>query len=1082
MGDKLTTEQLALLENLTYMAKGKPTLDGEKLEEGPLLDIEGYEGKTVGDWLDDVRKNAQTHPLIEDADYGSYMTGRDWNDIITAVNNDPQLRNLEIKTTHVDEAGGGKSAVFIDSTTNEAIVAFRGTAEKEWKDNFIGGGPVDTEKNPTNKYADTSINPTNDEVSTRDQKAALDWYGQLDLDDYYVTTIGHSKGGNKAKYITIMDDSIDRCVSFDGQGFSDEFYNKYNDAILKNQDKISNNNTNSDYVNLLLNDVGDTKFYQGYDYGKGGFLENHCPNTYLNFKDNPPSMKEAKRDDRMKVIDEYLNSYLRTLSPEDKKATLDMLGQAVEDGFAGKPIEGILRNLTGPENREQTANLLAYTRVYNSQHPEFRDSVLSIAQEATGLPGVVGQAGKIVDALSTTHPLLKPGISFGVDAVREGFEHLPEGVQQTAVDYINKKCGTNFTINDTENIINTLHVMEAKEDEVKLNTTGQDLKATVEGPKQKEGFIDKIKNGISTIKDCDQLELLISWIKAMKMLEGKVSVETSSRVVDLGAYALPLIAFKIKIDKELKSSKMFKNRAGVSGKNGHINHDPSRNMQSKEINLNPTKMQETIVKTTVNNNDYITNTTTRVLEHPSMQGHVGNEALLAKNAVGLEALGLNAANLVNIDAANLDAILSQLGITADGMQAEELKEAMQKLDPKELAKLQVPGRNAEEKLQNMLIRMQAGTLTIAELAVITNQLITIATSTESLRNNVIKTLEVVQGKLQGIVTKDMTNAMLNQAQKVSRQDKLNQLNKNQGSQDKQNEANKNQEGQGKQNETDKSNSQDNKNQDNKQNTDNSEKLSNSQEHKDNDNQQYNEGNRDNQNQDNQKYNEGNQENKNDKQPDIDNSQNDKPNNNESYNNNNQNNEGNQKDQESNTDFNNNNETTTSQQPVEQDKSYDNPSVESSVGDKEQSVESSMPNQSETQSQDGVSTPSEKDGAVQEGSEIDSQTGTPEQTTPETPPKATSSEKDTASKETPQQPTEKTTEQSKPDATPTQDSQTPESPSSSEASKDTQSNPDKSSSTTQTMDDYKDKMPDKPQDGNSSEEKKTRTKVTAEQDR
>ena len=635
-------------------------------------------------------------------------------------------------------------------------------------------------------------------------------------------------------------------------------------------------------------------------------------------------------------------------------------------------------------------------------------------------------------------------------------------------------------------------------------------------------FTTKLWNVImGTRLTCDQLELLISWIKAMKMLEGKVSVETNSRVVDLGAYALPLIAFKIKIDKELKSSKMFKNRAGVSGKNGHINHDPSRNMQSQEINLNPTKMQETIVKTTVNNNDYITNTTTRVLEHPSMQGHVGNEALLAKNAVGLEALGLNAANLVNIDAANLDAILSQLGITADGMQAEELKEAMQKLDPKELAKLQVPGRNAEEKLQNMLIRMQAGTLTIAELAVITNQLITIATSTESLRNNVIKTLEVVQGKLQGIVTKDMTNAMLNQAQKVSRQDKLNQLNKNQGSQDKQNEANKNQgsqdkqneanknqgsqdkqneanknqgnqdkqneanknqEGQGKQNETDKSNSQDNKNQDNKQNTDNSEKLSNSQEHKDNDNQQYNEGNRDNQNQDNQKYNEGNQENKNDKQPDIDNSQNDKPNNNESYNNNNQNNEGNQKDQESNTDFNNNNETTTSQQPVEQDKSYDNPSVESSVGDKEQSVESSMPNQSETQSQDGVSTPSEKDGAVQEGSEIDSQTGTPEQTTPETPPKATSSEKDTASKETPQQPTEKTTEQSKPDATPTQDSQTPESPSSSEASKDTQSNPDKSSSTTQTMDDYKDKMPDKPQDGNSSEEKKTRTKVTAEQDR
>lgn len=34
-----------------------------------------------------------------------------------------------------------------------------------------------------------------------------------------------------------------------------------------NQDKISNHNVESDYVNLLLNDVGNTTFYKGYDYG-----------------------------------------------------------------------------------------------------------------------------------------------------------------------------------------------------------------------------------------------------------------------------------------------------------------------------------------------------------------------------------------------------------------------------------------------------------------------------------------------------------------------------------------------------------------------------------------------------------------------------------------------------------------------------------------------------------------------------------------------------------------------------------------------------------------------------------------------
>lgn len=42
-------------------------------------------------------------------------------------------------------------------------------------------------------------------------------YGFVD-DCSTITVTGHSKGGNKAK-----DNSVDICIAFDGQGFSDEF-------------------------------------------------------------------------------------------------------------------------------------------------------------------------------------------------------------------------------------------------------------------------------------------------------------------------------------------------------------------------------------------------------------------------------------------------------------------------------------------------------------------------------------------------------------------------------------------------------------------------------------------------------------------------------------------------------------------------------------------------------------------------------------------------------------------------------------------------------------------------------------------
>ena len=229
----LTTEQVLLLNNLMYMSG-----DGD-----PLYAASAYEGQTIESWLNSI----DTNSLVSDKNYGSYMNGDDWNNIIEAVKSDDTLMNMTVKTTHTDwdtGGGGGYSAVFVSENSGEAVVAFRGTASNEWKDNFTGGNVTDTAQ----------------------QKNALSWYKEVyeeyGLDSYDVTVTGHSKGGNKSKYIALLDDTVDHCVSFDGQGFSDKFMAQYKDQIAARQNVIENHNVDYDYVNLLLNDVGETTFYK----------------------------------------------------------------------------------------------------------------------------------------------------------------------------------------------------------------------------------------------------------------------------------------------------------------------------------------------------------------------------------------------------------------------------------------------------------------------------------------------------------------------------------------------------------------------------------------------------------------------------------------------------------------------------------------------------------------------------------------------------------------------------------------------------------------------------------------------------
>lgn len=350
----LTTEQVLLLNNLMYMSN-----------KSPLISAEHSEGQSIGEWLSKV----DVSQLDNNTDYGSLMTGKDWKNIIQAVQNDETLTNMTIATTHTDTAGGnGQSAIFVSESTGDAVVAFKGTASQEWGDNFTGGNVTDT------PY----------------QQNALEWYQSAyqenGLEGYEITITGHSKGGNKAKYITLLDDTVDHCVSFDGQGFSDEFMEKYADRIANRQGLIENHNVDYDFVNLLLNDVGESTYYQGFDIGGGGFAENHCPNTFMNFDENGNFTMVVNPDGQgpeMKALDEFLNNLIRSMPEKQQTETLECIGQIADYFFSSGDKSDMLDFIMDlcAEYPDEIAYVFAYVIEYEQAHPEFADQISSVLNQ-----------------------------------------------------------------------------------------------------------------------------------------------------------------------------------------------------------------------------------------------------------------------------------------------------------------------------------------------------------------------------------------------------------------------------------------------------------------------------------------------------------------------------------------------------------------------------------------------------------------------------------------------------------------------------------------------------------------------------
>jgi ribosomal 50S subunit-associated protein YjgA (DUF615 family) len=325
---ELKENQLLLLDNLIYL-KGV-AVEGEK--DTPVA-------KIIERLLDrgDLEKSRDMSEKDPDKGYPAEISGPRWREILTNIKNDPALMSLTVtnakdqiitKTINgeVHQIGGMRAACFVDASGG-ATVVFRGTSGAyEWHDNGQGGYLPDTVQ----------------------QKAAL---GYIEgLKDYNnITVTGHSKGGNKAQYVAIMSSKIDRCVSFDGQGFSKEFIDEYKDKIAANCHKITSISASSDYVNCLLFPVSGTQRYIETESEGEDFLHFHCPDIMLKTVGDFGVLRE---DTEQSATSKLINKFTQYV----------MLN--VEEPERSYVINGLVAKLEGkdsdesPEQQEKSLEML----------------------------------------------------------------------------------------------------------------------------------------------------------------------------------------------------------------------------------------------------------------------------------------------------------------------------------------------------------------------------------------------------------------------------------------------------------------------------------------------------------------------------------------------------------------------------------------------------------------------------------------------------------------------------------------------------------------------------------------------------
>ncbi len=199
--------------------------------------------------------------ILDDTFIGTDRERQLVNILKNAVRGDNFLANSEIDFLTLTP--GGLTACTFTRPNGDVSAVFKGTGSGEWIDNGEGlsGMPEEnTYITYENKGAEMYRIVEPRDYATDRQVEALNWFNRVAALSNWsslanITVSGHSKGGNKAQFVTIHSDLVDECFSFSGQGFSPEaitsFKNRYGTRFDERRQHIRSLSADNDYVNVL---------------------------------------------------------------------------------------------------------------------------------------------------------------------------------------------------------------------------------------------------------------------------------------------------------------------------------------------------------------------------------------------------------------------------------------------------------------------------------------------------------------------------------------------------------------------------------------------------------------------------------------------------------------------------------------------------------------------------------------------------------------------------------------------------------------------------------------------------------------
>lgn len=331
---QLSNEQLILLDNLIYL-NGVASLENIGLTLKQIIEKNIYS-------KGELKVNIET----EDNETEACQTKEEWIQIIKAILNDPTLRNLTLVNSYehdnekrdATDDTGSRFICLDDGEGNQTVVIRGSNCDLHWGDNFAGLTESDTPL----------------------QKEAYTWVNSLPYTNLTIT--GHSKGGNLATYCAISD-KVSRVLSYDGQGFSDVYLNKYGPLIAANKDKITLIAASEDFVHgllasiygeIILIDSNNLTLGQTLGLNILNFVSKlspkrtpleildcidsatlyHCPNRVLNFySDESVSLKkEGKPDSTVEFLNDFSLYILEHGTPEQKEKLIKLGSALLGDG------------------------------------------------------------------------------------------------------------------------------------------------------------------------------------------------------------------------------------------------------------------------------------------------------------------------------------------------------------------------------------------------------------------------------------------------------------------------------------------------------------------------------------------------------------------------------------------------------------------------------------------------------------------------------------------------------------------------------------------------------------------------------